>query len=939
MSVKVRERHMKRFKMKLSRSGCFLLCLSLIFVIMAPATVFAEEPEKKVVCVGLFGDNYNKISEDGKISGYEYEYLQKIADYTGWTYEYVNVDWEDAFTKLQNGEIDLFGGVSYTPERAENMLFSDIRMAEERYYIYADLSNTEVSASDLNSFEGKTIGVLENSIPEEVLTEWEKKNHLHTQHVDISTDESVLGNLENHKMDCFVSIEERRNENNGETAVFPILYIGDSDAYFAINKERHDIKEELDNAMRRITNDNPFYADELYKKYLTAPSASALSEEENTWLKEHGAICIGYIEEDAGISSLDAESGELTGVIRDYMKFAQNCINGQKLDFETKAFSTLEEELEALKTGEIDLIYKVPQNLYYAEQNELSLSDTVMKIALTAITTQADFQENEEKSVAIVDEDQAQEWYLNENYPNWEIIKCASFDDAEKLVRDGKADCMLARSGRAQKYLKDTKFQTVRLGNDANISFAVKRGNKTLLSILNKTLQPMQSDMLTNALSIYENSMQKVTASEFISDNKREVVIFFIILMIFIFVVFTLLKKSRTAEERAKEAMRVAEEANMAKSNFLFNMSHDIRTPMNAILGFAELAGKNMDHPQRLDDYLNKIQVSGKGLLLILDKVLEISRIESGKTILEETPQEGEKVLDSCMVMMNPEIEKKHLTVTVEKQIDQPYTYFDTARITEIILNILSNAIKYTADGGRIECTMSQSRHPEEGWIYQELSICDNGIGMSEEFQKHIFDLFSREHSTTSSGIPGTGLGMGITKKLVDLMYGTITVKSKVGEGTSVTVKIPVRVASYEDTQPKHSNMSAEKEQLQGKHILLAEDNDLNAEIAMALLEEDGVQVDRAKDGVECIKKLEHSKPGYYALILMDIQMPSMNGYEATEKIRELHDRKKAEIPIIAMTANAFSEDKARAVKAGMNDHVAKPVDMDILVATMLKYI
>lgn len=388
-----------------------------------------------------------------------------------------------------------------------------------------------------------------------------------------------------------------------------------------------------------------------------------------------------------------------------------------------------------------------------------------------------------------------------------------------------------------------------------------------------------------------------------------------------------------------KEAADQADSANKAKSTFLFNMSHDIRTPMNAILGFTELAKKNANNPQVLTDYLNKIQMSGKGLLSILDKVLEISRIESGKTTLEESPQEAGKVLDSCVVMMDPEIEKKHLIVTAKKEISTPYIYFDATRITEIILNILSNAIKYTADGGRIDCKLTQSPNLDEGWIYQELSIQDNGIGMSEEFQKHVFDLFVREHSTTTSGIPGTGLGMGITKKLVDLMNGTITVQSKVGEGTTVTVKIPVRIATYEDTQPKHSKEFTEKERLQGKHILLAEDNDLNAEIAITLLEEEGLKVDRAIDGVECVKKLEYSAQGYYELILMDIQMPSMNGYQATEKIRQLSDKKKAEIPIIAMTANAFSEDKAKAISSGMNDHVAKPIDMDILVATMLKYV
>ena len=388
-----------------------------------------------------------------------------------------------------------------------------------------------------------------------------------------------------------------------------------------------------------------------------------------------------------------------------------------------------------------------------------------------------------------------------------------------------------------------------------------------------------------------------------------------------------------------KEAADRADSANKAKSTFLFNMSHDIRTPMNAILGFAELAGKNTGDPQLLTDYLNKIQISGKGLLSILDKILEISRIEAGKTVLEESPQEAGKVLESCVVMMNPEIEKKHLTVTVEKEIQNPYVYFDAARITEIILNIFSNAVKYTADGGRINCKLMQFPHPDESWIYQELSIQDNGIGMSEEFQKHVFDLFAREHSTTTSGIPGSGLGMGITKKLVDLMNGTIMINSKVGEGTAVVVRIPVRIATLEDTLPKHSKVFAEKERLQGKHILLAEDNDLNAEIAITLLEEEGLKVDRANDGVECVKKLEYSAPGYYDLILMDIQMPSMNGYQATEKIRKLSDKKKAGIPIVAMTANAFSEDKAKAIASGMNDHVAKPIDMDILVATMLKYI
>lgn len=401
------------------------------------------------------------------------------------------------------------------------------------------------------------------------------------------------------------------------------------------------------------------------------------------------------------------------------------------------------------------------------------------------------------------------------------------------------------------------------------------------------------------------------------------------------------LTKERLAQKNVElqEAERRAEAANDAKSTFLFNMSHDIRTPMSAILGFTTLAERNPDDPQLVRSYLQKIQASGRGMLAILDNVLELSRIESGKTVLEETPQEITAVFDACVVMMSPEVEKKHHTLTVEKEILHPYGFFDATRMTEIIMNILSNAIKYTADGGTIRCTLKQTHHPKDGWICQEFTVADNGIGMSEEFQKHIFDSFARERSTTISGIQGTGLGMGIVKKLVDLMGGTINVDSKVGQGTTITVTIPTRMATLEETQPKRATVRAERENLRGKRLLLAEDNDLNAEIAVALLEEEGLLIDRVCDGVACVERLEECQPGYYSLILMDVQMPNLDGYQATEQIRKLQDNKKAHIPIVAMTANAFSEDRARALSAGMNDHVAKPIDMDVLTDVLLKYV
>lgn len=433
----------------------------------------------------------------------------------------------------------------------------------------------------------------------------------------------------------------------------------------------------------------------------------------------------------------------------------------------------------------------------------------------------------------------------------------------------------------------------------------------------------------------------------YIEDSNRKAVGTAVIAVVVIFVLGILisvyLRRQKEAEQSQhkvlEEALHAADTANLAKSTFLFNMSHDIRTPMNAILGFAELAENNLNCAEKTRDYLGKINVCGKKMLAILDNVLELSRIESGKAALEETAIEAGSVLNACTIMIQPEVDKKSQHLTVTKNIIQPYVYLDTTRVTEIILNLVSNAIKYTGEGGNIQCDISQEKSDKDGWVTQIITVSDNGIGMSEEFQKHIYESFSRERSSTESGIEGTGLGMGIVKKLVDMMDGSIELHSVLGKGSTFSVRIPCRIASKEDTRPKRAEKTDDVERLAGKHILLAEDNDLNAEIAVELLSEVGLVVDRAKDGVKCIEMLEKAPDNYYSVILMDIQMPILDGYDATTKIRKQQNRAKASIPIIAMTANAFAEDRKKALEVGMNDHVSKPIDMEKLIPTMLQYI
>ena len=392
-------------------------------------------------------------------------------------------------------------------------------------------------------------------------------------------------------------------------------------------------------------------------------------------------------------------------------------------------------------------------------------------------------------------------------------------------------------------------------------------------------------------------------------------------------------------EEELREAKLKAECANKAKSSFLLNMSHDIRTPMNAIIGYAELASRHLQETDKLGRYLEEIQICGKELLSMLGNVLDLARIENNKVEMEYTVSNVHECFENCVIMFQQQAESKNQTISLTEQIVYPYVYMDEPHLSEVCLNIISNAIKYTNTGGWISCNVVQKSCEKEDWCNMIISITDNGIGMSEEFQKRIFETFERERNTTSSHIEGSGIGMGITKKLVELMDGTIEVKSKQGKGSTFTVTIPCRKAPEDDSLVKKNSNLSNKNCLNGVRILLVEDNEINTEIATELLTEEGCIVETANDGVVCIDMIEKADADYYKMILMDIQMPVMNGYDTTLTIRKMKDTKKARIPIIAMTANAFAEDIQKVLSVGMNAHVAKPVDMNILVPTMLKFL
>lgn len=909
-----------------------------------------DEKQSQIIRVGSFEDTFNYVDKNGVRRGYGYELMQALAGYTGWKFEYVKCDWSDCFDKLENGEIDIMGDISYTDERAQKMLFPDEPMGEEKYILYADLSDTDIGMSDFKSLDGKRVGVLMDTEPEIMLTEWENKNGIHTEHVNVNNDDDVEKKLANHEIDCFVSLEESTWSEQGISSV---TTIGKSGIYFAINKERSNIKTELDYAMRQLEQDSPFFKADLYKKYFTLDYIQVLTGKEKVWVEEHGGIQIGFLNNDPAIFSMDEETGKLTGMLAEYISYAKDCLGNQTLEFNIHAYDDYDEMIQALQNREIDMIFYAGRNPYFAEQNGYALTNTAWTYSLMAVTDEEKFDENKVHTVAVPKEKYALKQHIAFSYPEWKLVDCDSLDNAADMVIQEKADCFLMGASQALIYDNSQNFKSVPLTKTMEACFTVREGEGSLLSILNKTIKAMPSDMLTSALAIYDSTADKVTFSDFIKDNLLVFLatVGFLALSI-IGIILVLLRKARKAEAVAKLAakdtkklndkleiaLKKAEDASLAKTRFLNNMSHDIRTPMNAILGYAQLMEeelKEKDLPET-SDHLEKLQQSGNLLLSIINNVLDMARIESGKMEIDENYGRIEDIRQTLFEIFGDEAKKKNIALHYTINVEHEHILTDTTKVKEIFVNILSNAIKYTPPGGSVMINVDELVCDESGYMMVRTRVSDTGIGMSQDYLTKIFDAFTRERNTTKSKITGSGLGMSIVKRYVDLLGGTIDVESEPGKGSTFTVTLKHRIADESYYVKKHDEGSGTASKiLEGRNILLAEDNDLNAEIAEAILERAGLKTERVEDGIQCVNKITKMPVGTYDMILMDIQMPRMDGYKATQAIRHLPDKDKACIPIVAMTANAFEEDKRDAVAAGMNGHIAKPIQIDKLLSML----
>ena len=690
--------------------------------------------------------------------------------------------------------------------------------------------------------------------------------------------------------------------------------------------------------------------------YFTLDYNQSLTGGEKSWLEEHGDIRMGFLNNDPAIFSMDETTGKLTGMLPEYVSYAKDCLGNQTLKFNIQDYDDYDEMLQALQNHEIDMIFYAGRNPDIAEKKGYALTNTAWTYNLMAVTDEKNFDEGNVYTVAVPKEKEALKQQLTFSYPQWNLVDYDSFEEAAEMITNEKADCFLMGASQAMVYDNNRDFKSVPLTKTMEACFAVKGGEGTLLSILNKTLKGMPSGMLTSALAIYDSTADKVTFLDFVKDN---MLAFFLATgfsaLSIIVIILVLLRKARKAEAAAKLAandtqklnekleiaLKKAEDASLAKTSFLNNMSHDIRTPMNVILGYAQLMENELngkDIPEALE-YLEKLQQSGNLLLSIINNVLDMARIESGRMEIDENYCRIEDVWKSLFAVFDEKARKKNISLHYTMNVEHEHVLTDVTKVKEILVNILSNAIKYTPAGGSVMVYVDELPCDESGYMIVRIRISDTGIGMSQDYLTKIFEAFTREKNTTKSKIAGTGLGMSIVKNYVDLLGGTIDVESELGKGSTFTVTLKHRIADERYYVKKHiEEPGTGNEILEGRNILLAEDNDLNAEIAEAILERAGLRIERVENGIQCVNRILKMPAGTYDMIFMDIQMPEMDGYKATQAIRNLPDKDKACIPIIAMTANAFAEDKRKTMEAGMNAHLSKPLNVPELMDTIRKF-
>ena len=901
-----------------------LTALTVLGAVMpAPALAAQSDQQIKTVRVGWLVNNegFQDGNPGERLSGWGYEYLQTLSYYTpGWQYEYVSGTFTELMDMLETGEIDLMPNISYSEERAQKLLFSSNPEGTERYYIYAKPDRDDLSKGDPQALQGLTIGCNPGVMQTIVGQQWLASEGITCTYKEMPGGGDLFAALANDEVDATIM-----NDTISSPSASPMFYVGSSDYYFAVPKSRPDLMDDINSAMAAINRVNPRFNDEVKSNYSAQNSgSSSLTGDERTWLKENNnTVTLGYLTGKLPYCN-EGENGEMEGSLASLVTTLHDKFG---ITVKTVAFESNEKLQKALTKGTVDVALPIYRDYWLAEQMGFVQSTSLGSMSLTVIHAGSDLSKDLQ-SIACANSSIVNHRVLESLYPTATITECKSGDEMFNALALGKVSSIIVPSSRMET-IRDKHdiedYGKTELPNTAELSCWISRGEPELLGIINKGIINAGDSLAASNYSSASYTAQESDTLRFLYRNRTAIAATLIgILSVSIILLIWSLKRARTEREKAVAA-------NAAKSAFLTRMSHDIRTPLNGILGLIEIEELKEGDMQAARESRAKARVAANHLLSLINDILEMGRIEEHKMTLEHESFNLKELCDDALVLCRLRASDRGITLLNTSEpyaVDQSMIGSPT-HIRRIIINLLDNSIKYNKHGGTVTFFSTVKPLNDTRALFC-FTIEDTGIGMTPEFLKHIYEPFAQEGNDARSKFQGTGMGMPIVKSLIDMMGGTIEISSELGVGSTFNVQIPLDVDKNPQAR-EHLDKQAGSYSLVDMNVLLAEDNDLNAEIAQTLLESEGVIVTRANDGSEAVNLYVGRPAGNFDAILMDIMMPSMDGYEATRVIRLSGKPDAADIPIIALTANAFAEDAKTAHDAGMNAHLSKPLDFEKL--------
>lgn len=952
---------LKKIQAKLlPASRALLVFCCTLFILLTTIAPAAGEPthERRTVRVGVLAqDGLCQKDANGRLSGYTIDLWQMAKRYMDVKVEYVGYgkNWNELLQMLEHGELDILTNAQKSPEREQIFAFTKpTGVTSGLLNVRAD--NTKFIAGDYATYNGMRIGTFRKDRTYDLFQKWAQEKGFTYQTTFYDTSTELYAAFHRGEVEAIIANSFRKPENEHTLDMFYTNNI-----YGIVRKDDTQLLNEFNYAINQMNASEGDWVHMLLYKYVTQASdiQATFSQREQELIRQYQSgekkLVVGVWTDRAPLSYV--ENGKLKGILPDlFDKIMQKAgipytikLPKDKADYEKMCLD-----------GSVDVIMDWRHdNIPLAEERDYALSKKYLDTRIVLLKRNT---LKEQPHIFAVENTTRLSNVEDKLVDDANIFLTNNVDESIRAVAYGKADATYLYYYMALYYLNQGSYKNLVYeildtpGPDMHIAFTTGV-NHELSGIISKCISQLSIEERTQIINKYTTfKPQNMDFITYITYNPQLTLLFFVFILAislgFLLMYMRLHEKKRLlAQEQAyavkqEQLAEAAQAANKSKTSFLFNMSHDIRTPMNAIIGFANLAQNAKCSTEQMHSYLSKILVASQHLLSLINDILEMSRIESGKITLEPAPTSWSEMLQELQTIMQEQIESKKQSFTISiAPLTHDYVMIDKLRMEQVLVNLVSNASKYTPEHGSIRVELAQYPAAKPGCALYKISVIDNGMGMSEDFVKKIFSPFERANNTTVSKIQGTGLGMSITKSIVDLANGTIDVKSKLGEGTEIIVAVTLCLCTDAETaalnakQLDKQQAQAEQPDFKGKRLLVVEDNKLNREITVTILEQTGIITEQAEDGSVAVKMVQEAAPGYYDLILMDIQMPIMDGYEATKQIRALPDKRLAQLPIIAVSANAFEEDKKASLAAGMDGHIAKPINVPDLFALMQKLI